>query len=151
MDMPERRGIGLLFPELMEWLEQAMVGLRPFVQILRIGERVEARCVLRAEVGEIDFGQDVEIVVDDGVLRIRVERTRNTEPCRSSIAYWSVTLPATADIDDVRTNYRDGVLEIGVGLTEANKARDPGSRRCPAPVRADVESLPELEAHGGGR
>ncbi|MFI7700669.1 Hsp20/alpha crystallin family protein [Nonomuraea sp. NPDC049480] len=128
MSLPERRDMRLPFTELFEWLEHPVFGFRPFGQILRVEDYIaEGRYVLRTELPGIDPDKDVEVTVDDGVLHIRAEKTRKTtEPRRSEFAYGSlsrsVTLPATAKTDDVEAVYKDGVLEVSVGLAEGKKA-----------------------------
>ncbi|MFI9846644.1 Hsp20/alpha crystallin family protein [Nonomuraea sp. NPDC051941] len=126
MNLPDRREIRI--PELLEWLEHPTLGFRPFGQILRVEDYVaDGRYVLRVELPGIDPDKDVEVIVDDGVLHIRAEKSRKTtEPHRSEFAYGSlsrsVTLPATAKTDDVKAVYKGGVLEVSVGLAEGRKA-----------------------------
>ncbi|WP_433519342.1 Hsp20/alpha crystallin family protein [Nonomuraea sp. CA-143628] len=128
MSLPERREMRFPFPELFEWAEHPMFGFRPFGQIIRVEDYIkEGRYVLRAELPGLDPDKDVEVTVGDGVLHIRAEKTRKVdEPHRSEFAYGSlsrsVTLPATADTDDVKATYKGGVLEVSVGLTEGKKA-----------------------------
>lgn len=128
MNLPERRETRLPFPELFEWMESPMFGFRPFGQIVRVEDYIaDGRYVLRAELPGIDPDKDIEVTVDGGMLHIRAEKTRNAvEPHRSEFAYGSlsrtVTLPATAKIDDVKAVYQGGVLEVSVGLAEEKKA-----------------------------
>ncbi|MDA0638283.1 Hsp20/alpha crystallin family protein [Nonomuraea sp. MCN248] len=124
MNLPERRESKLPFPELFEWMESPMFGFRPFGQIVRVEDYIaDGRYVVRAELPGIDPDKDVEVTVHGGMLHIRAEKTRKTsEPHRSEFAYGSlsrtVTLPATARTDDVKAVYKDGVLEVSVGLAE---------------------------------
>jgi HSP20 family protein len=117
------------FPELTEWLEHPMFGFRPFSQIVRIEDYVaDGRYVVRAELPDVDPEKDIEVTVEDGVLYIRAEKTRKvTEPHRSEFAYGSLTravmLPAGARTDDVKATYKAGVLEVSVGLAEAEKSQ----------------------------
>ncbi|MFD1548042.1 Hsp20/alpha crystallin family protein [Nonomuraea guangzhouensis] len=128
MNLPERRESRFPFPELFDWIEHPMFGLRPFGQIVRIEDYLaEGRYVLRAELPGLDPDKDVEITVGGGVLHIRAEKSRKaTEPHRSEFVYGSlsrsVTLPATAKTDDVKATYQGGVLEISIGLAEDKKA-----------------------------
>ncbi|GAA3560473.1 Molecular chaperone IbpA, HSP20 family [Nonomuraea solani] len=128
MSLPERREMRLPFPELFEWMESPMFGFRPFGQIVRVEDYVaDGRYVLRAELPGIDPDKDVEVTVSGGLLHIRAEKTKKTtDPHRSEFAYGAltrtVTLPATAKTDDVKAVYRDGILEVSVGLTEGKKA-----------------------------
>lgn len=128
MNLPERKDIRWPFPDLLEWMDGPMFGFRPFGQIVRIEDYIDDdRYVLRAELPGIDPDKDLEVTVDEGMLHIRAEKTRKTtEPHRSEFAYGSlsrsVTLPAGAKTDDVKATYKDGVLEVSVGLAEEKKA-----------------------------
>lgn len=90
--------------------------------------------VVRAEMAGIDPDKDVEITVKDRVLRIQAERRSETKTeekggYRSEFQYGSfsrsVPLPVGATEDDVKANYRDGILEVRVpidtGKAEATK------------------------------
>ena len=79
--------------------------------------------VVRAEVPGIDPDKDVEISLQDGVLRIRAERTsEKTEKdkglTRSEFRYGSferaVRVPQDVTEDDVKASYKDGILEVSV-------------------------------------
>ena len=128
MTLPERRETRWPFPDLLEWMESPMFGFRPFGQVVRIEDYIDDdRYVLRAELPGIDPDKDLEVTVDEGMLHIRAEKTRKaTEPHRSEFAYGSlsrsVTLPAGAKTDDVKATYKDGILEVTVGLAEEKKA-----------------------------
>jgi HSP20 family protein len=128
MALLERAGFKFPFPELTEWLEQPMFGLRPFGQIIRIEDYVaDGRYVVRAELPDIDPDKDVEVTVEDGVLYIRAEKSRKVaEPHHSEFAYGSLTravmLPSGADLDDIKATYKAGVLEVSVGLPESQKS-----------------------------
>ena len=83
--------------------------------------------VVRAELPDIDPEKDVEILVEDGELRIKAERQAKTEhrekdsyrsEFRYGSFYRSVTLPPGASESDVAATYSDGVLEIRVPVTE---------------------------------
>jgi HSP20 family protein len=118
------------FADLFDWLEAELPGFpvfRPFTagQVMRVEEYVEAgQYVLRAEMPGIDPDNDLDIEVHDGMLTVKAERreeSRNAQ--RSEFRYGSfsrsVTLPSGADEDDVRATYRDGILEVRVGIKEA--------------------------------
>jgi HSP20 family molecular chaperone IbpA len=128
MNLLERRDTRLPFPELIEWLENPMFGFRPFGQIVRVEEYIaDDRYVVRAELPGIDPDKDVKITVDGGALHIRAEKTRKAaEAHRSEFAYGalsrSVTLPATALVEDVKATYMNGVLEVSIGLATDKKA-----------------------------
>ncbi|MEN3533632.1 Hsp20/alpha crystallin family protein [Microbispora sp. ZYX-F-249] len=130
MTLMERSPGRLFFPELLELLESPVYGFRPFGQIIRVEDFVaDGRYVLRAELPGIDPDKDLEVTVGHGVLNIRAEKTKEAkEPRRSEITYGafsrSVTLPPTAREQDVTAAYRDGVLEVTVGLEEEHKTAD---------------------------
>ena len=66
----------------------------------------------------------------------RAERSEETkERHRSEFRYgsfeWTVRLPRGANEDDVKASYKNGVLEVSVGLGEAK----PAERRIPVESR----------------
>ncbi|MEN3540765.1 Hsp20/alpha crystallin family protein [Microbispora sp. ZYX-F-249] len=133
MNLTERSQGRFPFPELLELLESPVYGFRPFGQIIRVEDCVAGgRYTLRAELPGIDPDKDLEVTVGHGMLHIRAEKTKETmdakEPRRSEIAYGAfsrtITLPPTAEAEDVTAVYKDGVLEITVGLKEEDKPTD---------------------------
>ena len=123
-----RRDPRTMFPDLVDWFEAPFMTLRPYLaQPIRIEDYVENdHYVIRAELAGIDPEKDVEITVDSGYLTIRAERADKTEgKHRSEFRYGSftrsMTLPPTANEDDVTASYRDGILTISVGLKAENK------------------------------
>lgn len=113
------------FPDLPDWFEAfpsrftmpAMADLYP----MRLEEYTENdRYVVRAELPGIEV-EDLDVTVEEGVLTIKAQRTeREVDKSRSEIRYGSLarsmTLPKSADEDDVRAEYVDGMLTISVGL-----------------------------------
>lgn len=84
--------------------------------------------VIRAEVPGIDPDKDVDLSVADGVLRLKVHRTRHSHDgdqahFRSEFEYGSlqrqVLLPATASENDIKANYKDGILEVRLPMNGA--------------------------------
>ena len=126
-----RRDPRTMFPDLVDWFEAPFMTLRPYLaQPIRIEDYVENdHYVIRAELAGIDPEKDVEITVDSGYLTIRAERADKTEgKHRSEFRYGSftrsMTLPPTANEDDITASYRDGILTISVGLkAEKESAR----------------------------
>ncbi|WP_285708823.1 Hsp20/alpha crystallin family protein [Microtetraspora sp. NBRC 16547] len=122
-----RREAGWPFPDLLEWLESPMMGLRTTAELIRIEDYVEGdRYVVRAELPGIDPSKDVDITITNGVLEIRAEKTQQTRERRRSefhygALYRSLTLPPDAREDDVQAMYKDGVLEVSVGLEKEKK------------------------------
>jgi len=118
-----RRDPRTMFPDLVDWFEAPFMTLRPYLaQPIRIEDYVEDdHYVIRAELAGIDPEKDGEITVGSGYLTIRAERADKTEgKHRSEFRYGSftrsMTLPPTANEDDVTASYRDGILTISVGL-----------------------------------
>jgi HSP20 family protein len=118
-----------LLPDLMDWFEEPFVTLRPYLgQPIRVEEYVEGgRYVIRAELAGIDPAKDVEVTVGPGYLTIHAERSDKIEgKHRSEFRYGSfsrtLALPANADEDAVTASYRDGILEISVGLKTDQRA-----------------------------
>jgi HSP20 family protein len=86
--------------------------------------------VIRSEIPGIDPERDVELTIDDGVLRISARREERSEHkdkdgFRSEFRYGtfvrSVVLPRGVDEDDIRASYKDGILEIRISGAGANK------------------------------
>lgn len=96
---------------------------------IRVEEMVENdQVVIRAEIPGVDPDKDIEVTVDEGMLRIRAERRESAEDRtgqgrRSEFRYGSflreVPLPPGTSTEVVSASYRDGILEV----------------RLPAPVR----------------
>ncbi|MFD1662103.1 Hsp20/alpha crystallin family protein [Streptomyces caeni] len=113
------------FPELPEWFESfparfAMPTVGDLYTV-RIEDYIENdRYVMRAELPGIS-AEDIDVVLSEGVLTVKAERTeREVEKNRSEIRYGSmsrsVTLPPSANEDDVKADYADGMLTVSVGL-----------------------------------
>jgi HSP20 family protein len=90
--------------------------------------------VVRAELPGIDPEKDVEVTVEDGLLRIHAERTKESKyenaTCYHSEFHYgafdrSIRLPAGATEADVKATYKSGILEVRVpvdkGKAEAQK------------------------------
>ena len=81
----------------------------------------------------IDPDEDVEIVVEDSMLRLSVHKQRekhieDKRHWRSEFSYGSfqrsILLPAASSQDNVKATYEDGVLEIRIPLDgKATKSR----------------------------
>ncbi|GAA1542400.1 Hsp20/alpha crystallin family protein [Nocardioides humi] len=93
-------------------------------RLIRIEEFTDGdTSVIRAELPGIDPDKDVEITVDDGVLRIRASREERAEEdradgYRSEFHYGTLVrsfrLPEDVSADDVHATYQDGILEVRV-------------------------------------
>lgn len=139
MTMPARRERPM-FAELVDWLEGEFPGsplMRPFagMQVMRVEDYIEeGRYVLRAEVPGIDPDKDVEISVSGGMLRINAERRVEEETekkgyTRHEMRYGSFTrtlpLAEGAAEDDIKADYKDGVLEIRVPVGQPEVQAEP--------------------------
>ncbi|HZO70064.1 MAG TPA: Hsp20/alpha crystallin family protein [Kribbellaceae bacterium] len=120
------------FADLFDWLEAELPTFpvfRPFTatQMMRVEAfDEEGHFVMRAELPGIDPDKDVEIAVQDGVLTVRAERREEKKEGRRSEFHYgtfrrSMTLPAGADVDDVKATYIDGILEIRIAVAELKK------------------------------
>jgi len=97
------------------------MGLSPLVRVEDFVE--DGTYVLRAEMPGIDPDKDIEIDVADDVLTISGERkVEEQDRIRHEFHYGSfsrsVHLPRHALVDEVKAEYRDGVLEVRVPLEE---------------------------------
>ncbi|MEN9300224.1 MAG: hypothetical protein RLZZ254_5 [Actinomycetota bacterium] len=101
---------------------------------IRVEEYQEdGQYVIRAEIPGIDPDEDVEIVVEDSMLRLSVHKQRekhieDKRHWRSEFSYGSfqrsILLPAASSQDNVKATYEDGVLEIRIPLDgKATKSR----------------------------
>ncbi len=84
-------------------------------------EMEDGHHVVRAEIPGIDPAKDVDITVRDGRLTIKAERSEKKETeGRSEFSYGSfvrsVSLPASADEDDIKATYDKGILTVSVAL-----------------------------------
>lgn len=78
---------------------------------------------LKAEIPGVDPEKDVDVVVHEGVLTIKAERSEKKESNgRSEFSYGSftrsVTLPAGANEDGISAGYDKGILTVSVPLKE---------------------------------
>jgi len=95
-------------------------------------ELTDDSMTIRAEMPGIDPDKDVEMTVDDGVLRIRAERrSEKTEEqagrTRSEFRYGSFTrtlrVPEGMNPDEVTATYKDGILEVKFPYKVPTEAR----------------------------
>jgi HSP20 family protein len=105
-------------------------GLNP--EPIKVEEfRENGTMVVRAEVPGVDPDKDIDITLQDDVLRIHVQREEKKEDqqkdrYRSEFRYGSFTrllhVPRRADIKDVKASYREGILEVRVPADETKAA-----------------------------
>jgi HSP20 family molecular chaperone IbpA len=122
----ERRSV----PGLLSWLEREFSSfpmLRGFDadRIMRCEEYTEpGRIVVRAELPGVDPDKDVEVTVDEGVLRIQAHRREEHKERRRSEFFYgemvrTMVLPPGADEKAINATYKDGILEVVVPVAEA--------------------------------
>jgi HSP20 family molecular chaperone IbpA len=126
--------------DLVDWFENE-VAMSPLLHRpifgsapLRIEEHLDENTyTLRVEIPGIDPDRDVELTISEGVLTVRAERQESkTEANRSEFHYGSfqrsVSLPTNANTDNVAATYNDGILQVTVPLSKAEK---PESTKVP--------------------
>lgn len=111
-------------PDLFRWFDT----MRPmaFEDRMRVEEELrDSELLVRAELPGVDPDNDVEITVDNAMLRIHAERRKETREeaegrVRSEFRYGALTrtisLPRGAKVDDIEASYRDGILEVHVPI-----------------------------------
>ncbi|KIQ66383.1 hypothetical protein TR51_01770 [Kitasatospora griseola] len=125
-DLTQQRRHWWPFPDL---FEDFPFDLRPSSgdHMIRVEECVEdGTWVIRAELPGIDPDKDVEITVQDGVLRIKAERTEEKkDKHRSEFRYGSferaVRLPGEAKEKEITASYDRGVLTVRAPLGTTDK------------------------------
>jgi HSP20 family protein len=107
----------------------------PVVDTLTRGDDI----VVRAELPGVDPEKDIDVALQDNVLRIRGERrlenrTDGEDYVRMESSYGSfertIPLPEGIDADDIKASYDRGILEVVV----------PGAARETTPKRIPVAS-----------
>jgi HSP20 family protein len=111
-----------LFTDLPTWADIPWLA---DTQLMRLEDEMEdGRYVVRAEIpGVGDPAKDIDIMVRDGQLTIKAERTEKKETRgRSEFRYGSfvrsVTLPESVSEDDIKATYKDGILTVSVPAAE---------------------------------
>ena len=115
-------------PNLFRWLDDRRPALFAMDDRLRLEEEVvDGVLHIRAEVPGIDPDKDADITVEDGVLRVSVERRKEERSeeggrVRSEFRYGSfsraISLPRGVDTSKVAATYRDGILDVSVPMPE---------------------------------
>jgi len=125
-------------PDVFDWLEGTLPASmswfsRPWTPLMRLEDKLEQdKYIVRAELPGVDPDKDVEITVADGVLTISAERREEmTDKDHSEFRYGSlmrrVTLPTGAQVENLKADYSDGILEVVVPV----KAAPDTTRRIP--------------------
>ncbi len=88
--------------------------------------------VVRAELPDVDVDKDVQVTVDEGVVRIHGHREvrsehNDQEGYRSEFRYGdfdrTIGLPPQASADDVKATYADGILEVRIPCPEKGRQK----------------------------
>ena len=123
-------------PGIFAWLDGPFLARRPVAaQPMRMEEHIaDGRYVVQAELPGVDPAKDIEVSVAKGILTIRAERHEDLQgQHRSEFRYGTfsrhIALPVTADANDIKANYHWGILEISIGLHDADE--DKAGRRIP--------------------
>jgi HSP20 family molecular chaperone IbpA len=130
------------FPsDIFAWLEGPFLAPRPVAaQAMRMEEHIaNGRYVVRAELPGMDPAKDMEVSVAKGILTFRAERHEEMQgQHRSEFRYGTFTrhiaLPVTADANDIKATYHWGILEVSIGLHDADE--DKAGRRIPVQATA---------------
>ncbi|MDH4145541.1 MAG: Hsp20/alpha crystallin family protein [Acidimicrobiia bacterium] len=118
------------FPDVFRWWDERLGGIGSPERIKVEEEVVDGMLHIRAEVPGIDPDKDAEISVQDGMLRIQVERRQETKAedgkFRTEFRYGSMArvlpLPKGATAQDVAAHYHDGILEVTVPVPASEEA-----------------------------
>lgn len=121
MSIVLRRNPRTVIPDLVDWFEEPLLTLRPYLgQAIRIEDYAEdGQYVVRAEIAGIDPEKDLEITAGGGSLSISAVRAGEIEgKHRSEFRYGSFSrtleLPPGADTGAVTAEYADGILTIKI-------------------------------------
>ena len=114
------------FPDLFNWDRFPALGSEE--NRLKVEQfRDDDSIVVRAEMPGVDVDNDVDVSVDDGVIRIAAERkqekTDETDGTyRSEFSYGrferAFRLPRDADPDSIEASYEKGVLEVRIPVSD---------------------------------
>lgn len=128
-------------PGIFAWLDGPFLAPRPVAaQAMRMEEHVAGgRYVIRAELPGVDPAKDMEVTVAKGILTVRAERHEDMQgQHRSEFRYGMFTrhiaLPVIADATDIKATYHWGILEVSIGLHDADE--DKAGRRIPVQATA---------------
>ena len=123
-----------------EWMRtppmrRLLGGEAPREELIRVDEyRQDDTQVIRAELPGIDPERDVQLTVSAGMLTIHAERRIEQKSekegwTRRELRYGSFTrslpLAPGASEDDIKADYKDGVLEIRVPVAEPAAPAEP--------------------------
>lgn len=113
--------------DMMGWLDTENLfgltglGLTPYIRLEDFIE--DGAYVLRAEMPGIDPDKDVRVEIDGDVLTIQGERKEETRERNHHEMHYgafsrSLTLPSHAMADQIKAEYKNGILELRVPMAE---------------------------------
>jgi HSP20 family molecular chaperone IbpA len=97
------------------------IGLTPYIRLEDFVD--EGTYVLRAEMPGIDPDKDVQLTIEGDVLTIHGERQQETRDRNHHEFHYgsfdrSLTLPRQAKVDEIKAEYKHGILELKVPLVD---------------------------------
>lgn len=131
MSLPVRHRSRALLPDIADWLESfppRWGGLAPGAYGIRIEDYTEdGRYVIRAEIPGIDPDQDLDITVEEHVLRVHAERSeekKDKQHCEFRYGSFtrSIPLPSGAKENEISASYDNGILTVTVPVEEGPEA-----------------------------
>lgn len=118
----------LEFPAFFRWFEDRRPSLFGPDERIRLEEEIDEGVLhVRAEAPGIDPQRDAEVTIEDGVLRLTVQRRKEERSeeegrVRSEFRYGSFTrtvaLPKGTDSSQVTATYDNGILDVTVPIPE---------------------------------
>ena len=109
-----------IFPEMSEWFD---IGFPFRGSLIRIEDVLtDNEYVLRAELPGMNPEKDITVTVNDGVLRIRAERSEDEQTKQRSEFHYGmmerlIRLPAGAEENKIDARYDKGVLVVHVPIS----------------------------------
>lgn len=114
------------WPRVADWFDNLVAGdlglVGRYAHSIRIEESMkEGQYVIRAELPGIDPDRDVDIEVNEGILRITASREQRKEDERHTEFRYgrfarTLILPQGADASSISASYQDGILEVRVKM-----------------------------------
>lgn len=115
-------------PDLFRWFDERRPGLFGTEDRIRVEEEMADGVLhIRAEAPGIDPEKDADISVEDGVVRLKIQRRQESRSeeegrVRSEFHYGSfyrtIPLPKGVDSSQIHATYKDGILEVTVPMPE---------------------------------
>lgn len=114
------------FPSRLDWFDDiAPLGMffrTPELKPIKIEQFVkDGKLIVRAELPGVDPDKDIDVSLHEGYLTIKGERKEEMkDEHHSEFMYGSfsrtIALPSGFDQKSVHANYKDGILEVSLGI-----------------------------------